>query len=243
MLTVNKDFNGELSADDQKLYRFFEKYYIQSGNNSYNMKFEHIRVINIIFEVNDGKLRIKVLKRYKMIRYRLGAILDTLEQSGFQKYDLQQFAGNEVWYSGKIYKISELDFHEVILQAGKFQHIETVRARPVDCFTKNNADFFNMGQVEKVKYDEEFEGTCVKLIYKTIIERVVAMINTFNGTNDPVPSIPDSEFQKVQFTTCTHDHINLNMRDHTITDEQNILKDTLDKNWYTFSSKKQCVKI
>jgi len=63
MLTVNKDFNGELSADDQKLYRFFEKYYIQGGNNTYNMKFEHIRMINIIFEVIDGKLRIKVLKR------------------------------------------------------------------------------------------------------------------------------------------------------------------------------------
>ena len=42
------------------------------------MKFEHIRMINIIFEVNDGKLRIKVSNRYKMIKYYLGAILNAL---------------------------------------------------------------------------------------------------------------------------------------------------------------------
>ena len=46
-----------------------------------------------------------------MIKYDLGYILDTLAQSGFKKYDLQQLAGNEVWYSGKIYYISEIDFH------------------------------------------------------------------------------------------------------------------------------------
>jgi len=207
------------------------------------MKFEHIRMINIIFEVNDGKLRIKVLNRYKMIKYDLGAILKSLSQGGMSKNDLKQFVGNEVWYNGKIYEITALDFNEVTLQTGKFKNIETVRANPADCLTRNNADFFHMGLIEKVKYDDEFDCTCVKLIYKTIIDRIVCMFNSFNGTNDPVPEIPDSEYQKVQFTTCTSENINLSMKDHVVTDELSILKDTLNKRWFSFSTKRQYVKI
>jgi hypothetical protein len=69
------------------------------------------------------------------------------------------------------------------------------------------------------------------------------MFNQFNGTNDPVPEFPDSEFQKVEFTMCTSDQISLQMNNHVIKDELSILKDTLIKKWYSFSTKNQVVKI
>lgn len=83
----------------------------------------------------------------------------------------------------------------------------------------------------------------MKLIYKTILDRIVVMFNNFNGSSEPVPEFPDSEFQKVQFTTCTPDRIHLTMREHTVTDELSILKDTLVQKWHSFSTRRMVVKV
>jgi len=64
-LKHNDDFTGELDEDDRLIKKFFEKYYIQGSN----IRFEHHRMINILFDIQNGNsLKIKVLNRYKMIK-------------------------------------------------------------------------------------------------------------------------------------------------------------------------------
>jgi hypothetical protein len=123
------------------------------------------------------------------------------------------------------------------------KNIETLTVDAKDCITKNNADFINMGQVDKVIYDDEFDCKCIKYIYETTNQRITEMFNTFNTSGNPPLQLPESDYQKVEFITCSPENIKLVMKNDVVTDEFSILRDTLNKQWYKFSNKRQVVKV
>lgn len=73
------------------------------------------------------------------------------------------------------------------------KNVETIVVKPSDCITKNNSDFLNMSQIEKVAYDDEFDCKCIKLIYEVVNTRVTEMFNTFNKSDNPPLALPDCD--------------------------------------------------
>lgn len=73
----------------------FEKY----------LQYSLSRQINIYFSYSNGRMNIKAKARYRMQKFNLADVLYTMYDL---RYTMTDAVDNEVWYDGKLYKITKV---------------------------------------------------------------------------------------------------------------------------------------